>query len=137
MKKGQIYEGVITKVAFPNKCRIEIEGKTATVKNGVPGQKVRFSVNKVRKGKAEGRILEVLERSPLECEPACSHFADCGGCTYQNLPYETQLHLKEEQVKSLLDAAVKPFDSELLLDVSMFSVSTDLSLPVCAWTSPT
>lgn len=106
MKKGQIYEGVIEKVVFPNKCRIEMEGKTVTVKNGVPGQKVRFSVNKVRKGKAEGRILEVLEKSPAECEPRCGHFADCGGCTYQNLPYGEQLHLKERQVKELLDEAV-------------------------------
>lgn len=106
MKKGQVCEGVIQKVAFPNKCRIEVEGKTVTVKNGVPGQKVRFSVNKIRKGKAEGRILEVLEKSPIECEPLCGHFADCGGCTYQNIPYEEQLRLKEQQVKELLDGAV-------------------------------
>lgn len=106
MKKGQIYEGVIEKVAFPNKGLIEADGRSVTVKNGVPGQKVRFSVNKVRKGKAEGRILEVLEKSPAECEPLCIHFADCGGCTYQNLPYEEQLHLKEQQVKELLDEAV-------------------------------
>ena len=69
MKKGQVYEGIIEKVAFPNKCHIQVDGKTVVVKNGVPGQKVRFSVNKVRSGKAEGRILEVLEKSSLECEP--------------------------------------------------------------------
>ena len=79
MKKGQVYEGIIEKVAFPNKCHIQVDGKTVVVKNGVPGQKVRFSVNKVRSGKAEGRILEVLEKSSLECEPVCPHFADCGG----------------------------------------------------------
>ena len=98
MKKGQVYEGIIEKVAFPNKCHIQVDGKTVVVKNGVPGQKVRFSVNKVRSGKAEGRILEVLEKSSLECEPVCPHFADCGGCTYQNLPYETKLDLKKNQV---------------------------------------
>jgi 23S rRNA (uracil-5-)-methyltransferase RumA len=107
MKKGQIYEGIIEKVTFPNKCRVRVEDKTVVLKNGIPGQKVRFSVNKVRKGKAEGRILEVLEKSPLECEPVCPHFADCGGCTYQNLPYEEQLKLKAGQVKELLDEAVK------------------------------
>lgn len=107
MKKGQIYEGIIEKVAFPNKCRINAEGKTVTVKNGVPGQKVRFSVNKVRGKKAEGRILEVLQKGPGECEPLCGHFGECGGCTYQNLPYEGQLHLKEQQVKELLDEAVQ------------------------------
>ncbi|MDO4262332.1 MAG: 23S rRNA (uracil(1939)-C(5))-methyltransferase RlmD [Eubacteriales bacterium] len=109
MKKGQICEGWITKVSFPNKCHIEAEGRTVIVKNGVPGQKVRFSVNKLRSGRAEGRILEVLERSPRECEPVCPHFSDCGGCTYQNLSYEDQLQLKEQQVKELLDRAVQDF----------------------------
>lgn len=116
MKKGQIYEGIIESVAFPNKCRISVDDKMVIVKNGIPGQKVRFSVNKVRKGKAEGRILEVLEKSSLECEAACGHFAVCGGCTYQNLPYEEQLHLKEIQVRSLLDEAVKPYDYEYIFE---------------------
>lgn len=106
MKKGQIYEGTVEKVLFPNKGLIRTEERTVAVKNTVPGQTVRFQVTKVRKGKAEARLLEVLERSPLECEPACRHFADCGGCTYQNLPYEEQLRLKEQQVKEILDQAV-------------------------------
>ena len=42
MKKGEIYEGIIEKVDFPNKGRVVAEGKTVTVKNGIPGQKVRF-----------------------------------------------------------------------------------------------
>ena len=116
MKKGQVFEGVIEKVAFPNKGHITVDGKTVIVKNGVPGQKVRFSVNKVRSGRAEGRILEVLEKSPLECEPVCPHFADCGGCTYQNLSYEEQLHLKETQVKELLDGAIRDFSYEYVFE---------------------
>lgn len=116
MKKGQVFEGVIENVAFPNKGHITVDGKTVIVKNGVPGQKVRFSVNKVRSGRAEGRILEVLEKSPLECEPVCPHFADCGGCTYQNLSYEEQLHLKETQVKELLDGAIRDFGYEYVFE---------------------
>ena len=116
MKKGQVFEGVIEKVAFPNKGHITVDGKTVIVKNGVPGQKVRLSVNKVRSGRAEGRILEVLEKSPLECEPVCPHFADCGGCTYQNLSYEEQLHLKETQVKELLDGAIRDFGYEYVFE---------------------
>ena len=91
MKKGQILEGTIERVEFPNKGIIRLEDRQAVVKNGLPGQKVRFSVNKVRKGKCEGRILEVLEPSPVEIAPDCSHFPACGGCTYRNLPYEEQL----------------------------------------------
>ncbi len=108
MKKGQIYEGRIETVEFPNKGKIYLldEEKTVIVKNAIPGQKVRFSVNKIRKGKIEGRILEVLEPSVLEISPACPHFGQCGGCTYQNLPYEEQLKLKERQIKSMMDQAV-------------------------------
>lgn len=108
MKKGQVCEGVIEKVDFPNKGKIFLpeEGKTITVKNGVPGQKVRFSANKVRQGKAEGKIIEIIERAPEEIEPACPHFGQCGGCTYQNLPYEGQIRLKEEQIRRMMDEAV-------------------------------
>ena len=108
MRKGQVYEGIIESVEFPNKGRIVLpgEGRTVIVKNGIPGQRVRFSVNKVRSVKAEGRILEVLEASPLEREPACPHFGECGGCTYQNLPYEEQLRLKEGQIKAMMDEVV-------------------------------
>lgn len=108
MKKGQVYEGRIETVEFPNKGKIYLpeEEKTVIVKNGVPGQKVRFSVNKIRKGKAEGRILEVLEPSEKEIPPSCPHFGQCGGCTYQNLPYEEQLKLKEGQIKAMMDEAV-------------------------------
>ena len=99
MKKGQVYEGFVTSVDFPNKARVAIpeEDKNVIVKNTVPGQKVRFLVNKIRKGKAEGRLLEVLEKSPLELEErGCVHFSECGGCTYQTLPYGEQLKMKAE-----------------------------------------
>ena len=70
MKKGQVYEGVIESVEFPNKGIVNVsqEDRCVIVKNGVPGQKVRFSVNKVKKGKAEGRLLEVIEKAPQEID---------------------------------------------------------------------
>lgn len=107
MKKGQILEGTVEKVAFPNKGIVSVDDKKVILKNAVPGQKVRFSVNKVRKGKGEGRVLQVLERSPLELdEPYCLHYGSCGGCTYQSLPYEEQLRLKESQVLELMETVV-------------------------------
>lgn len=106
MKKGQVYEGSVVRVDFPNKGIVCVGEETAVVKNSLPGQKVKFSVNKVRKGKAEGRLLEVTEKSPLETGRTCSLFGLCGGCTYLSLPYEEQLKVKEEQVKRLLDSAL-------------------------------
>lgn len=107
MKKGEIYEGIIEKVDFPNKGRIIIDGRTVTIKNGIPGQKVRFLINKKRGDRLEGRLLEVLEKSPLEKrEPVCSIFPACGGCMYQTMEYEDQLNMKAEQVKNLLDKVI-------------------------------
>ena len=107
MKKGQTLEGIIEYVEFPNKGIVKVEEeKKVIVKNGAPGQKIRFSINKMRKGKAEGRLLEVLEKSPVEVESRCPHFGECGGCTYQNLPYEAQLQMKEQQIKKMMDEAV-------------------------------
>ena len=107
MKKGEIYEGIIEKVDFPNKGYVNIDGEKVIVKNGIPGQRVRFMINKKRSGRAEGRLLEVLEKSPLEVrEPVCSIFPACGGCMYQTMSYEEQLKMKDNQVKSLLQSAV-------------------------------
>ena len=61
MKKGQVYQGIVERVAFPNKGVITLEdGKKAIVKNVIPGQKVSFSINKIRKGRGEGRYWIVL-----------------------------------------------------------------------------
>ena len=101
MKKGQTYEGYVEKVDFPNKgCVITEEGK-ATVKNTLPGQKVSFRVNKVRKGKAEGALLQVLEPAEQEITSPCPHFGMCGGCNYQTLPYEAQIEIKKQQVTDI------------------------------------
>ena len=104
MKKGEIYEGIIEKVEFPNKGWIQTDGQKVLVKNGIPGQKVKFAVQKKRGGRIQGRILEVLEKSPLETrEPVCGVFPLCGGCMYQTMSYEAQLDMKERQIRELLE----------------------------------
>lgn len=102
MKKGQIIEGVSERFDFPNKGIVTCEEGVCTVKNALPGQRVRASVNKARNGRYEGRLLEVLAPSPLETEPPCPHFGSCGGCTYLSFPYEESLAVKEGQVRRLL-----------------------------------
>ena len=107
MKKGEIYEGVIDHIDFPNKGRVDIDGTLVTLKNGMPGQKVRLMINKKRGGKLEGRLLQVLELSPMEVTgPVCGQFPACGGCMYQTMAYEDQLNMKASQVKALLDQAI-------------------------------
>jgi len=120
MKKGNEYNGVVERVEFGDRGIVvcqepggENDGKLAVVKNCIAGQKIVFRVRKKRSGKAEGDLVKVVEKSPLEtATPACPHFGQCGSCRYQMLPYEAQLDMKERQIKDILDTAVKPFDYE-------------------------
>ena len=102
MKKGEIYEGVITKYDFPNKGSLVYEDRKVVIKGALLGQKVRFMLTKKKSGTGEGRLLEVLEKSSLEdASPACPYFGLCGGCSYQTMSYENQLKLKEQVVRQL------------------------------------
>lgn len=113
MKKGEIFEAIVECIEFPNKGVLHIDETRVIVKNAIPGQKIRFVVNKKRNGRCEGRLLEVLEPSPLErTDGVCPHFGACGGCLYQSLPYEEQLKIKEQQVKFLLDSVCSSYEFE-------------------------
>ena len=111
MKKGQTYTGTVERIDFPNKGIVVVNEEedggskkvTCVVKNALPGQRVTFLVNKLRKGKAEGRLLAIEECSAVEKESPCPYFGRCGGCLYLSLPYKEQLKIKEEQVKRLLE----------------------------------
>ncbi len=113
MKKGEIREGVVTEVRFPNRGMVRLDSATeegearVTVKNVLPGQRIALRICKTGRGKAEGRLLEVLEPSKDEIPAPCPHFGSCGGCTYLSLPYPAQLALKERQVKGLLEQALQ------------------------------
>lgn len=106
MKKGDLIEGIVREVKFPNKGIVETEDGICIVKNAVTGQKVQARINKKRKGRAEGALISVLEKSPLERETPCPAFGTCGGCTYLCLPYEEQSRIKEQQIRELLTEAM-------------------------------
>ena len=57
MKKGDIYEGTVEKIEFPNKGILHIDGERVVVKNAIPGQKIQCVITKRRKGKSEARTL--------------------------------------------------------------------------------
>ncbi|HIZ80120.1 MAG TPA: class I SAM-dependent RNA methyltransferase [Candidatus Lachnoclostridium stercorigallinarum] len=113
MKKGDRVSGIIEKMEFPNKGIMTVDGERIVVKNALPGQMVLAAVTKKRKGRSEGRLLEVLEKSPLEtAEHPCPQFGVCGGCLYQTFPYEEQLNIKESQVRELLDSVCSGYEFE-------------------------
>ena len=111
MKKGQIYIGKVTLVNFPGKGIVECEEGRAVVKDVIPGQTVRFAVNKKKGDRYEGRLLEVIEESDwTNPNLRCTHFGACGGCTYQSVTYDKQLEMKASQVKKIIDEVCDDYD---------------------------
>ncbi len=114
MKKGDIIEGEITDYSFPNKGSFIYSSPSLSgdgsedkrkiiVKNALPGSVVKVRIIKKKTGYAEGTIVDVIKKSPLETKrPICNHFYSCGGCTYQTVSYTNQLKLKEDMVKKVL-----------------------------------
>ncbi len=68
----------------------------------VPGDVVDVQIRVKRRRYMEGFVVRCLRRSPLRVEPFCEHFGVCGGCRWQNLPYEEQLRFKTDQVRDQL-----------------------------------
>ena len=103
MKKKDIIEGKIIRTEFPNKGTFICEDQKVTVKGVIDGQTIKGQVTKKRKSGCVVRLLDVLEKSPLEdAKPVCPHFGICGGCFYQTVSYENQLKIKEGMVRDLL-----------------------------------
>jgi 23S rRNA (uracil-5-)-methyltransferase RumA len=106
VKKKEIVEGIVKRVEFPNKGIVETSDGKVVVKGVLPDQKVSIQIQKVRKDRAEGRLLEVIEEPSDSVESPCIHFGKCGGCSYLTMPYVKELGLKEQQVKRLLKPAM-------------------------------
>jgi len=72
------------------------DNRAVFVPFGLPGERVRVRLTEEKKNFARGKIIEILEPSKDRIQPRCKHFGECGGCHYQNLPYEKQLTAKTE-----------------------------------------
>lgn len=101
MKKKDVIEFEVDKMEFGGTSLSQVGDRVIHMKGGISGQKVRAGVKKVRSKKAEVKMIELLENSPLETEETCKHFRECGGCTLLSVPYEKQLEIKEKQVMDL------------------------------------
>lgn len=77
-----------------------IEGKTAFIHGGLPGETVLCKMTKFHNRYYEGNVLSVITKAPERETPACAHFGVCGGCRLQHVGDAAQLHFKE---KSLLE----------------------------------
>jgi len=74
------------------------QGKVIFVSGVIPGDKISIKTYKKRRGYFEANLVEILEPSPNRIAPQCEHFGVCGGCKWQNMSYEAQLHFKQKEI---------------------------------------
>ncbi len=78
------------------------DGRVIFLKDAVPGDLVDVQTYKKRKSYYEGNVTAVHRKSERRVDPKCSHFGICGGCKWQNMDYESQLHFKQNEVEQNL-----------------------------------
>lgn len=88
----------ITDVAAEGKSLVRVDDKVIFVPFAVPGDVVDLQITKKKHKYCEARVLRFIEYSNVRAIPRCEHFGICGGCKWQNLPYEEQLKAKQKQV---------------------------------------
>ncbi|MDM8524153.1 23S rRNA (uracil(1939)-C(5))-methyltransferase RlmD [Desulfococcaceae bacterium HSG8] len=103
VKKGQTFEIEITDIAFGGKGLARIDGLAVFVDQAVPSDHVKIRITKKKKNYAEARVLELIKPSPLRTDPPCRYSGHCGGCKWQFLGYEKQLHYKQQHVAESLE----------------------------------
>ena len=77
-------------------------GKSVFVRGAIPGEKVELKIVQEKKRFARAKLLNVIEKSSVRITPECPHFENCPGCSYQHVPYETELEWKQKQLQWLL-----------------------------------
>lgn len=111
MKKRDIIEFEIGKMEFGGVSISQYGDRRIKMKGGIKGQKVKAAVKRTGRGKADVKMVELLEKSPIETAEVCPHFEGCGGCTMLSVDYAKQLEIKEEQVLELFeDAGIRGFE---------------------------
>ncbi len=102
MRKGDIIELRIDRVAHGGEGVARADGFVVFVKGGVPGDVVRAALTRKKKDFAEARVVELIEASPDRVVAPCAYFGHCGGCQWQHVRYEKQLEYKKGLVEEAL-----------------------------------
>ena len=97
--KDEEVELRVDSLAYGGNGVARLNGFVVFVRRGLPGDRVRARVTKVKRGFAEALATEVLEPSPQRVDAPCAHYPACGGCRFQDLAYASQVAAKEDQVR--------------------------------------
>jgi 23S rRNA (uracil1939-C5)-methyltransferase len=102
LHRGDLVELRVTGLALGGAAVARLDELVVFVEQALPGQIILARIYKKKKSFAEARLEKVLQLSPHQIEPRCSHFGHCGGCRWQHLAYDQQLLFKQNQVEETL-----------------------------------
>jgi 23S rRNA (uracil1939-C5)-methyltransferase len=102
VKKNQELELAVDSLAYGGNGVARHDGFVVFVRRGLPGDRVRARVTKVKRGFAEAIAEEILAPGADRVSAPCRHFGSCGGCRFQDLAYGAQIAAKENQVRDAL-----------------------------------
>ena len=97
----------IEKLVYGGEGLARLEGKVVLTPFVLPGEVVRAETERVKNDLWRGRLIEVLQPSPLRIAPGCQYFQHCGGCQYQHIDYAAQLEQKREILREVLQRVGK------------------------------
>lgn len=100
---GQKHVVQIEKLTFGGSGLTHIDSMAVFVPGTIPGQKLEIVLTKKKDSYFEAKPVQILKKSLDEIMPRCKHFHDCGGCVWQNLPYDKQIKYKEDIVRETLE----------------------------------
>jgi 23S rRNA (uracil1939-C5)-methyltransferase len=99
VKKDDVLELDVESLAYGGNGVARTNGFVVFVRRGLPGDRVRARVTKVKRSHAEALAVEVLQPGPQHVDAPCAHYPACGGCRFQDLAYESQLSQKQGWVR--------------------------------------
>lgn len=88
----------ITDYAAEGKALARVNELVVFVPFAVPGDVVDLQVRRKKHSYCEAEIIRFIKYSERRVKPFCQHFGICGGCKWQNIPYDEQLRMKQKQV---------------------------------------
>ncbi len=97
--KNQAFEDIeIVDISSEGLGVAKVNNFVIFVEGSVPGDICDFKVYKKKKSFSFAKLTQLKKASSFRTEPVCSYFGTCGGCKWQNLSYDAQLHFKQKQV---------------------------------------
>ncbi len=102
VQRDDVVELDVESLAFGGNGVARLNGYVVFVRRGLPGDRVRARVTKVKRSHAEALAVDVVDPGPNRVDAPCAHYPECGGCRFQDLAYEVQLEQKHRQVADSL-----------------------------------